>query len=115
MEVDKTGTEWGCNMGVKDDIYHAVGEEGLYMQLAEEAAELSQAASKIARFLHGTNPVANPDELDKRELKVDLLSDVIEEYMDVLNVCEILEVPRHVGVIRVKRDRWIARLNGANV
>lgn len=100
-------------MGVVNDIRKAVGDEACWMQLAEEASELSQAAAKMARFLHGTNPVANPYELDAKDLKIQLLSNVIEEYMDVVNVCEILEVPEHREVIRLKRNRWIGRINEA--
>lgn len=97
--------------GIKDDIRKKIGDEACWVQLAEEASELSQAAAKMARFLHGTNPVANPYELDKRDLKVQLLTDVIEEYMDVVNVCEILEVPEHRDVVRMKRNRWLARID----
>lgn len=96
--------------GIKDDIRKKIGDEACWMQLAEEASELSQAAAKMARFLHGTNPVANPYGLDEGDLKVKLLTDVIEEYMDVVNVCEILEVPEHRDVVRMKRNRWLARI-----
>lgn len=52
-------------------------EASLYEMLAEEAAELSSAASKYARFLRGEQPV-------KEELtKEILLEQVIEEYADV--------------------------------
>lgn len=95
---------------IKDDIRKKIGDEACWMQLAEEASELSQAAAKMARFLHGTNPVANPYGLDEGDLKVKLLTDVIEEYMDVVNVCEILEVPEHRDVVRMKRNRWLARI-----
>lgn len=97
-------------MGAIDDIRHSIGDEACWMQLAEEASELSQAAAKMARFLHGTNPVGNPYELSEQDLKVHLLTNVIEEYMDVVNVCEILEVPEHREIIRVKRNRWIGRI-----
>ena len=97
-------------MGVLDDIREKVGDEALWMQLAEEASELSQAAAKMARHLHGTNPVDNPYDMDERDLRVSLMTDVIEEYMDVMNVCEVLRVPEHREIIRVKRNRWISRL-----
>lgn len=97
--------------GIKDDIRKKIGDEACWVQLAEEASELSQAAAKMARFLHGTNPVANPYDLDKRDLKVQLLTNVIEEYMDVVSVCEILEVPEHRGIIRMKRNRWVTRID----
>lgn len=97
-------------MGIVNDIRSSIGDEACWMQLAEEASELSQAAAKMARFLHGTNPVANPYKLNDKDLKTQLLSDVIEEYMDVVNCCEVLEVPEHRDVIRFKRNRWIGRI-----
>lgn len=97
-------------MGIINDIRNSIGDEACWMQLAEEASELSQAAAKMARYLHATNPVANPYDLNDKDLKAQLLSDVIEEYMDVVNCCEILEVPEHRDVIRFKRNRWIGRI-----
>lgn len=96
-----------------DHICELIGEEAMWMQLAEEASELSQAASKMARYLHGTNPVGNPYELNDRDLKVSLMTNVIEEYMDVVNCCKHLGVPEHKEVIRVKNNRWIARIEKA--
>ena len=58
-------------------VWEYIGPEELYMQLAEEAAELSQACSKMARYLHHTNPV------DKHLTKLDLEDNVIEELADV--------------------------------
>lgn len=97
-----------------DKIRELVGDEALWMQLAEEASELSQAACKVARHLHGTNPVANPDGLSNKDLLVSLMSDVIEEYMDVVNVCNHLDVPQHKEIIRFKNNRWIARVMEAH-
>lgn len=94
-------------------IKDMIGEEALWMQLAEEASELSQAAAKYARFLHGTNPVGNPYELNKKDLQVSLLSNVIEEMMDVRLCCELLSIPEHKEISRVKRNRWIARIEQA--
>ena len=38
------------------DIYEKIGESALLQQIAEEAAELAQAALKLARKLDGKNP-----------------------------------------------------------
>lgn len=91
-----------------DDILVRVGDEAMWLQLAEEASELSQAASKMVRYIHGTNPVY------KNGVRVtdatELRADVIEEYMDVVNVCNHLGVPTHHGVIDAKNHRWRERL-----
>lgn len=91
-----------------DDILVRVGDEAMWLQLAEEASELSQAASKMVRYIHGTNPVYKNgvQVTDATELR----ADVIEEYMDVVNVCNHLGVPMHRGVIDAKNQRWRERL-----
>lgn len=93
---------------MKDDILARVGDEAMWLQLAEEASELSQAASKMVRYIHGTNPVyAN----DIRVIDPAYLwADVIEEYMDVVNCCEHLKIPHHRGMIDNKNKRWRERL-----
>ena len=85
-----------------DDILNAIGEEAMWMQLAEEAAELSQAAAKMARYLHGTNPVAKSE--------TEIRADIIEEYMDVENCARHLNIPRNEHCVVVKNIRWRQRL-----
>lgn len=64
-------------MSLIEEIADKSSEASLYEMLAEEAAELSAAASKYARFLRGEQPV-------KEGLtKEILLEHVIEEYADV--------------------------------
>lgn len=64
-------------MNLIEEIAYKSSEASLYEMLAEEAAELSSAASKYARFLRGEQPV-------KEGLtKEILLEHVIEEYADV--------------------------------
>lgn len=91
-----------------DDILARVGDEAMWLQLAEEASELSQAASKMARYIHGTNPVYRNGvrATDARELR----GDVIEEYMDVMNCAQHLDLPLHPGMIKAKNQRWRERL-----
>lgn len=91
-----------------DDILARVGDEAMWLQLAEEASELSQAASKMVRYIHGTNPVYRNGirVTDATELR----ADVIEEYMDVLNICNHIGVPMHQGMINAKNKRWRSRL-----
>lgn len=89
-------------MKASDDIVDVIGEEAMWMQLAEEAAELSQAAAKMARYLHGTNPVAKNE--------IEIRADIIEEYMDVLNCARHLDIPHNENCVRVKNNRWRERL-----
>ena len=89
-------------MSVNDDIVSAVGEEAIWMQLAEEASELSQAACKMARHIHGTNPCGE----DVTETR----ANVIEEYMDVVLCAELLHIPWHDEILWFKRERWRDRL-----
>lgn len=84
------------------DILDKIGQEAMYMQLAEEAAELSQAAAKMARYLHGTNPVAKE--------KYEIMWDIVEEYADVINCARHLEVPINEKIISEKNARWRWRL-----
>ena len=93
---------------MRDDILARVGDEAMWLQLAEEASELSQAASKMVRYIHGTNPVYRNGirVTDATELK----ADIIEEYMDVVNVAEQLHIPHHRGIIDAKNHRWRERL-----
>ena len=93
---------------MSDDILARVGDEAMWLQLAEEASELSQAASKMVRYIHGTNPVyMNGERLtDATEIR----ANVIEEYMDVMNCAQHLDIPLHHGVIKAKNQRWRERL-----
>lgn len=64
-------------MNLIEEIARSSSEASLYEILAEEAAELSAAASKYARFLRGEQPVK------EGYTKETLLEHVIEEYADV--------------------------------
>lgn len=64
-------------MNLIEEIAYKSSEASLYEILAEEAAELSAAASKYARYLRGEQPVK------EGYTKEILLECVIEEYADV--------------------------------
>lgn len=89
-------------MKSSDAIIDVIGDEAMWMQLAEEAAELSQAAAKMARYLHGTNPVA------KSEVEIQI--SIIEEYADVINCARHLAIPINENLIYAKNRRWRERL-----
>lgn len=100
-------------MNLIEEIARSSTEASLYEMLAEEAAELSSAASKYARFLRGEQPV-------KEGLtKEILLEHVIEEYADVYvsmtviqeMYSEDLNIWYKVGEIaEEKMKRWRDRL-----
>lgn len=75
-------------------IYDAIGEAAAIEMLAEESAELSAAASKLARIVRGENPSRmSRDEAESR---------LVEEIADVLNALDVLDT----GVIE-RLDKFI--------
>lgn len=71
-------------------------------QLAEEAAELSQAALKCRRALDGRNPTP------KTESRC--WDDLAEEYTDVIHCARVLGLTPSEAQIREKHTRWRRRL-----
>ena len=79
----------------------------IYDQLAEEAAELAQAANKMARVLRGTNPTPKTE----REAH----NSVVEEYTDLVNVAgNVLDIHPDWLVGEYKLYRWAKRIERAN-
>ena len=76
------------------------------IQLAEEAAELSQACLKLVRCMHGDTPVPEMD------AKIHLL----EELADVALCSKVItsKVDDKIvkGIMMQKAKRWEERLNG---
>lgn len=75
-----------------------------YVQLAEEASELSQAALKMARLIEGRNP--------PRKTKEECILDLIEEVADVRNALSVLnDIACREHMIEEcmdrKMDRWV--------
>ena len=81
-------------------------QEELLVQLAEEAAELAQAALKLRRATDGTNPTPTPQSR--------AFEDLLEEVADVALLVELLHLDQYSGNIRGIMDhktlRWQARL-----
>lgn len=87
-------------------IRRDISKADLYEQLAEEAAELAQAANKMARVLRGTNPTPKTEEEARNNL--------IEEYTDVVNVgTNILDIHPDWLIGDYKLYRWKKRLEEA--
>lgn len=89
-------------------INDVLGPVAMWLQLAEEAAELSQAAAKLARFYEGHNPVAydirNADTLEER---------LIEELTDVAIVIDALGMRGNPRLYLDKVSRWTSRIEAA--
>lgn len=88
------------------DILYAAREHldrrAMLEQLAEEAAELSQAALKLIR----AEGNGNPTPISRYEAQEKL----IEEYADVRLCCDLLRVEERDSIILEKAQRWIRRL-----
>jgi NTP pyrophosphatase (non-canonical NTP hydrolase) len=84
-------------------IRRDISKADLYEQLAEEAAELAQAANKMARVMRGTNPTPKTEEEARNNL--------IEEYTDVVNVgTNILDIHPDWLIGDYKLYRWTKRI-----
>ena len=83
-------------------------QDELLAQLAEECAELSQAALKLRRALTGINPTPGAADEARRNL--------VEEAADVYNVLGLLldaeDNAEIYSIIRRKKERWLKRLEG---
>ena len=76
-------------------------------QLAEEAAELAQAANKLARIKRGINPTPVTE--------VEAAENLIEELSDVALITElVLQINPNAAIVRNKLCRWRERIENAN-
>lgn len=113
-EIDMNGKITGELCGGMNDaerIRATLPTGELLAQLAEEAAELSQAALKLRRAIEGVNPTAT----DAKEWDVNLR----EEIADVMACVDVLgygETER-AWIVRTKQEkvkRWAFRLFGGD-
>ena len=91
-----------------EEIKQHLPQDELLAQLAEECAELSQAALKLRRAWTGINPTPVTVEDARRNL--------VEEAADVYNVLGLLldaeDNAEIYDIIRRKKTRWVKRLEG---
>lgn len=91
-------------------IQREVTTEELLAQLAEEAAELAQAALKLRRVYDGTNPTPTTRE--------EALDNLHEEIADVKLLVKTLGLDNplsnalHTHIMQEKLARWARRLEG---
>ena len=95
-------------MNLNEKIKQHIPQDELLAQLAEEAAEISQAALKLRRALTGLNPTP----VTAEEARANL----VEEIADILNVSDLLleidDVDEIYDIVQRKRERWLKRLEG---
>lgn len=93
---------------LNEKIKQHIPQDELLAQLAEECAELSQAALKLWRALTGINPTPVTADEARRNL--------VEEVADVYNVLGLLlgaeDNAEIYSIIRRKKERWLKRLEG---
>ena len=89
-------------------IQEQLSQEELLRQLADEAAELAQAALKLRRVYNGSNPTPTTHK--------DALNNLHEEIADVKLLLKVLELDgpndkaRHTHIMQSKVRRWGNRL-----
>lgn len=89
-------------------IHSCLSDEDMLCQIAEEAAELSQAALKLRRAITGNNPTPKS--------KAEALNSFYEEVADIQNACDVFLTGNYAGnelidEIAVKKlDRWFSRI-----
>lgn len=91
----------------KEYILNNLDDRTLFEQLAEESAELSQAALKFIRAAEYSN---NPTPVTKQVAKANLE----EELQDVLCVCVLLGILdiKNIELSEEKLKRWAYRIAG---
>lgn len=89
----------------------SIGEPALLEQLAEECAELAQAALKLARLKRGENPTPK----SKDECEEELLEETVDVNicMGVLSYAGALDLSRSYIIECQKYERWAKRIKAS--
>lgn len=77
-------------------------DSDLFLQLAEEAAELSQACLKYVRAYRGNNPTKDSEEV--------YLKNILEELTDVRVSADVLNIEEDIDTYINKIHRWADRI-----
>ena len=78
-----------------------IGEPAMYEQMAEECVELAKAALKMARIERGENPTpVTANEMHDA---------IIEEYTDIVNCANELELHSSPTIAKYKMERFKQR------
>lgn len=92
-------------------IMNEIGEEALLDQIAEEAAELSQAALKLSRKKRGVNPTPKNEDECLRGL-LEEMADVEVAMTEWLSNKPTGYVAQINSMMEYKAERWEARVFG---
>lgn len=87
---------------IEEYVRDNLSEAAIWGQLAEEAAELAAAAAKVARVLRGENPTPVTEAVAKEV--------AVAEWLDVLNVANVLDLKSDSTLQHYKMLRWHDRL-----
>ncbi len=94
-------------------IAEKLGTEEILCQLAEEAAELSQAALKLRRCISGKNPTPKSKDICWLNLKEEIADVEICMFLISYIVDDIKEYSNTVAKFtHEKLNRWYERLGG---
>lgn len=83
-----------------------IGKPAMYEQLAEECTELAQAALKLARIERRENPTP--------VTYSDACVNLVEEYSDVVQCANELQIHADSEIMKEKQERFLKRWYGAN-
>lgn len=86
-------------------MVEAIGEPAMLEQLAEECAELSKAALKLARIERKENPTP----VTFKDAKTSL----VEEYTDVVQCAMELDLKIDLQQVMEKQQRFLERLEAS--
>lgn len=93
------------------NVLNTIGEPAVLEQLAEECAELAQAALKLARIERGENPTP-VQWIAAQRLLLEEIADV-EVCLSVLSTGNVLNLEYVQNVEDLKLKRWKNRLEAA--
>lgn len=94
---------------IESDIYyiaHNLDIDDLFLQMAEEAAELSQACLKYVRAHKGNNPTKDSEDV--------YLKEIIEEFTDVQVCADAIDITDDSDIHDSKIHRWADRIRKKN-
>ena len=90
------------------NISDLLDDKELLCQLAEEAAELSQAALKLRRAIDGKNPT--PKTISNCEVSLDEEIADVKLCLDELGFYSEDHLSIQFDIMTTKRKRWLSRL-----
>lgn len=95
-------------MNLDEKIKQHIPQDELLAQLAEECAELSQAALKLRRALTGINPTP----MTVEDARLNLAEEAADVYGVLGLLLDAVDNAEIYSIIRRKKERWLKRLEG---